>query len=1245
MTNYHTERLRMALRMVILFCLLSLPQYALTFEVSLDTSDPIVNKTYRDAGGYTHEITKEFQGSCRLSITGGSNYQLSHDGGDYSDYTAGIDFNDVIDIRIDNFVEGKNSTDGYFASVKWTVNHKYSFEDTTSFHGASPFLHFSIKDLNKYRDDKGGRLGVQVTITVWRDVSTPGYDRGYLAVGKFHWIRINYDKGNIAEKDSSVVVEDVRASTEAGEGSNPIPLGAIAAITGSLLAGAGGLLLTRKKKGGNGPDKGGPPDRAEMRIYKAFGDTLTPGEAPRQVFARIVRIKADGTEYTDPTLTQMLQISAGDQYMKVDGGPMYGEWKTAWISAPVPTPTPCPQEGIVCFSFGNSGGSYTNRLHFWIKEAEMHFAQENLTLPARYNKVSRLPFVVDGMEDDARVTVTLTDKGGRPSDMYDIHVEYNKEKQVQEAVIMDKVLEEEKDSHTPGHFIELNMHLVAVNASGMKVESDFLLVRFYMGLVYDIGVGYEGYEVGCYFEQYNPEKHTEKLVWAESGGKTYVPAETRSFLRLYDYDEQSHSVIIISPVPDPKLFSIRTIDETEQERVNKLGLNFQTKDTGHPRGTVIILRCLQALLDAPSRIDAVLQFGTKYKGKEYKCETQVLLCSQPHREHMDNAAVRDPLVKEDRRLLKHMEEIENNIMRLGLSERLAPLIKFIHLWKFGYLEDYGVDSESAKTIARVYAYMLGTVDDYERAEAKPLSLAGEIGQFFADYGKAMVKTYNEWASSPYFQVPLLLARIGLGLFTLGKSECIFRLYDAFSIGMLEISMAELYVNEGRDAVTNQMKAMVIEAGKWQIFHMGISLCLHIAVTPVPGQSKPPIRPASSSKPKPKVKPKPTKNQYSTGKKGEASKKAFDEAAGRQKKARADVRSPEARTKTKGKRPAKSLKEGIDYGGTKAKKDISNLKSIIEECEKNPSKDNLKKLRELVLEVQSNKQAMYKLKNLGSEYDGVRKAFNMEMMKLYNETDIAVMRDLAKKYGLKPSDIRYNNVSSSSFDALIDGKTITFDRDITYYYIKDGKKVYFDQITTRELYNRHFYKQATGIDTAHQSLANRFSRKMDQTNIEDVINEFDSFGKEENLKVLFDKNRHTEALPDAQKVKEAMVWKTEEWLLEGERKLAAAERLEDPVARKALMSEAVSDLMEGNRQTLKDFKNFIDPYDKARADINGKSFVTDNLRGAMEEIELLFDKNNPIDIDELNVKLSNRGYTYRSVIDEAANALYRAAGGR
>ena len=129
--------------------------------------------------------------------------------------------------------------------------------------------------------------------------------------------------------------------------------------------------------------------------------------------------------------------------------------------------------------------------------------------------------------------------------MYDIHVEYNKEKQVQEAVIIDKVLDEEKDSHTPGHFIELNMHLVAVNASGMKVESDFLLVRFYMGLVYDIGVGYEGYEVGCYFEQYNPEKHTEKLVWAESGGKTYVPAETRSFLRLYDYDEQSHSVIII----------------------------------------------------------------------------------------------------------------------------------------------------------------------------------------------------------------------------------------------------------------------------------------------------------------------------------------------------------------------------------------------------------------------------------------------------------------------------------------------------------------------------------------------------------------------------------------------------------------------------------------------------------------------------------------------------------------------------
>ena len=47
----------------------------------------------------------------------------------------------------------------------------------------------------------------------------------------------------------------------------------------------------------------------------------------------------------------------------------------------------------------------------------------------------------------------------------------------------------------------------------------------------------------------------------------------------------------------------------------------------------------------------------------------------------------------------------------------------------------------------------------------------------------------------------------------------------------------------------------------------------------------------------------------------------------------------------------------------------------------------------------------------------------------------------------------------------------------------------------------------------------------------------------------------------------------------------------------------------------------------------------------EEIELLFESSEPIDLDELNVKLSDRGYTARSLVHDIAEALYKAGGGQ
>jgi hypothetical protein len=42
---------------------------------------------------------------------------------------------------------------------------------------------------------------------------------------------------------------------------------------------------------------------------------------------------------------------------------------------------------------------------------------------------------------------------------------------------------------------------------------------------------------------------------------------------------------------------------------------------------------------------------------------------------------------------------------------------------------------------------------------------------------------------------------------------------------------------------------------------------------------------------------------------------------------------------------------------------------------------------------------------------------------------------------------------------------------------------------------------------------------------------------------------------------------------------------------------------------------------------------------------LFESSDPIDLDELNVKLSDRGYTARSLVQDIAEALYQAGGGQ
>ena len=242
------------------------------------------------------------------------------------------------------------------------------------------------------------------------------------------------DRHGSDEEGGSDVEVDSDAVNWDGWMDYAIPAAAIAGITGIIA----GIRKRRHPKSSGDDDSGDeepeedeeeqqPACRYAMRMYKDFGDTLFPGDAPRQVYAQIVRIGAGGEEQPDPALTAKLTVS-GDNYLRVSpSASLKAGWKAADVFAPE-TGT-IPQEGIVTFSLAGAKGSYTNHVHFQIRAGEIVFGQDNLTIPAEYYKPVRLPFLATGMEADAHVTASI------PNGPYEVTVEWNPELRLHEAVI------------------------------------------------------------------------------------------------------------------------------------------------------------------------------------------------------------------------------------------------------------------------------------------------------------------------------------------------------------------------------------------------------------------------------------------------------------------------------------------------------------------------------------------------------------------------------------------------------------------------------------------------------------------------------------------------------------------------------------------------------------------------------------------------------------------------------------------
>ena len=998
-----------------------------------------------------------------------------------------------------------------------------------------------------------------------------------------------------------------------------IPLSVIGALVGYTLT-----------KGKRKEEEEELPDKREMHIYKEFGDSLLVGDEPQQVFAKIVR-KTKGGEVTDPVLTELIKIHSGDGYMQVSEGEMQGDWKTAWISTPETSNGSEPEEGIVTFSMMNDKGGYTNRLHFRIEAGKVLFGQENLTLPAHYEKEVRLPFVVLGMDGSSGVTASIVNATGAPTTNYDVQVEWNEKERLYYAVIHDKVLDKEADKGVPGKYLTYTLHIEAKSHSGRLIEGRLHIYRYYMGLRFDVK------DIYCFIEEYNPLNHaSKKFAATQKDGTIYVPAETKAHLKLYDYDEEQHKLLEICPVPIE--FSIKTQDESKQYMVDKMALQLDAKGNRQEKdGTFCLLRCCRAVLDAPNRLSATVQVTVMHKGEKVTCEQGVRLCSQPVRQFSDN---RDwnLAVKEDERITERLDHIEKEIYRLHLVDNLFPLLKYINMVREGYHSDYGYDPKTIKTIVTTYTdVMTGRKAGANADPPKPLTLADDFQMFCVEWFNTAKKVEKDMG---------FMTRLFVGVCTLGCADVVFTAVEVID------NMKE-YVDNGGDSVWGGFcvgaKVVVREYITEKAMGYGMEklgkMAKEAGLTPenmkkAAGEMLEGVKNPFSST----TKGGPLKNAVNN------SRRAGAKATGNATRALENVKGA---PKTHGKR---DLTEAIEFGKARAKQNVEDLQAACDLYKMNPTPENLKLRNDLIMKCQSDKQTMFMLKNGDSSLNATRKDFNKHLKEIYDKTDDMVMGKLQAEYG---GEIKVGNASSSNQLRLKDGTTVTFDRDITYYRKNaQGEWVAINnQDQIEKLYKETFYENATGIKKTDASklaelrkegvdiskyqdmekrLTDSYGTKMDQTNIQDVLGHKESYGTKGDLDKVLKNELHGQALSNPTKVGDTVTYKGMERFDRAEALLKEADSITDPLEKVAKQADAIGEMMEGCRQEFKVFDNFVNSRDMYRFDVNGGSMIPQKLRDAVKTVEPLI--NGQKDMMEVEKALASHGYTLEGFAQAMGDAV-------
>ncbi len=1051
--------------------------------------------------------------------------------------------------------------------------------------------------------------------------------------GQYLYISGEVEEVKVSEGDITASAEDdTDAPDEKGPWGTAIPAAVAAGIIGYLTHLINKLRKRRKANAKDLQDEDNSddnddedddddeePDQLEMRFYKDFDGTLISGDAAQRVSACIVRHPAKGGEWVDENLTRQIEITSADNYLEVEDDGMVNGWRSCFVSAPQDDNP--PEEGVVKFRLSVDRGTYTNRVHFRIEKGEIQFGQENLTIPAQYESVLELPFLVPGFEGENGVTAYITDSEGNEGD-YGVDVYWDDQKKHHFARILDNVKDPAKDEGIPGQYLTYTLHVEAKNDRGTKLEGTLPVLRFYMGLAVEFK---DKGEIGCYITKYDPMKHrTRPELRIKAGGKQYMSQENQAILTLYDYDISRNTLLKISPIPLRKDgFVVKAKDESKQEFVDKLGLQMEALTDRCDEGRLCLIRSLKGVLDAPNRIDAECIIKVEYQGpnnpepKIYTCTHAIRLASQPRREVLD-MNIAEAFMKEDQHTYDRLMHIIESVVQTGQLNRMFPLVKYTEMQIEGYDATYGYDKRNVNRIRSTYARLvmgdIGGVDE---------ELPPELG----------IKDELEWWFEAIKQVEKdigFIGRIVAGVGSWGLSELIFMPVD-FAEEIRE------YVYDKNGDSMLKMFWIGIKNGAFMVLGATGAASTIKAKNLTRQGMREAIQNAKKGFEKPYNTLKGWLFRESAEKSLEATRRASSVAEMRLNAAKNAPRLP----------GDLNLDKAMATGRANAAEKVKNLRAAIEMAEQNGEWTNVALKNRLILEVQGDKQAMYMLKNASSKYDVVRKELNGTLKNIYEITDAKSIAELSKKYpGRK---IQVMNATSSKADMLASGKTITMDRDITYYFVDENNVThYLPHEEVVEVYNRNFYETTRRFTSKSNVIADssassaevygRYAKGKDQTVIQDVLHDNESFGVD--WEKLADKSRHGEALTNPTKVGDAMTFKGYDRFQSAEKLLQEAETITNEAERLLVQSKAVNEYMEGLRQMAKEFNNFVKPYDIARYKVNGTSMIPQHMREAVEMVEDMFKAGSTVSIDQIQRAFRSMNYSFYQFADDMGACMKR-----